>query len=72
MSQPDTDTKRQILTNKLRQYQAKAYDHEATATIADRLGETEQAKAARKTSERLYEAARETQALLDELDDPPD
>lgn len=68
--QPDLETRRQILQNKLQQYRAKGYDHQVTAQIAETMGSESEAQTAKRTSDQMYRAARETEALLDDLPEP--
>lgn len=70
--QPDLETRRQILQQKLQQYRAKGYDHEVTAQIAETMGSENEAQTAKRKSDQMYRAARETEALLDDLPEPDD
>lgn len=67
--EPEADVKRNILQQKLQQFRARAYEMSVNAQVAKKLGGTDEAKKYGKQSDDLYEAARETRRLLDELPD---
>ena len=63
--EPEVATRRQILESKLKDHQARGYEHSVNAEISRDLGED--AKESDETSSKHYQAARKIQQLISEL-----